>query len=197
MWAFVLERGPWPNFPVYVELEAVLRTFTVRRARWCWRVHLSAQDMSFFDVYWLALQFAFRELTSDVLDIALEVEDLEGVLAYRPWRRKQRASQYLNAISKNRIRPVPVDRTEDVERANRTYDVIEETPVVGVGGEHGLLFSQSLDLWVKIGREKIYVPVHDPTLYGALAGNHRTTPQLQKDDSGKWTLPDEGITLIG
>ena len=189
MWTFVQERGPWLHYPTHIDIEPRLLKVTVRQARWCWRVHLAAPDIFLLDAYGLAQNFSFREQARDVLAVPLEVDDLEAILAYRSWTGPGANKRYADAIKSERIRPVPKDRTSDVDLANRIGDVKNEIPIIGVGSETlGILFSQILDLRTKVGDAHLYLPVDDPDLFGALAGSHLTTPPLRQLDAGLFVL---------
>jgi hypothetical protein len=176
MWSFVQEHGPFPTIPSHVEMDSGLLTATVRQARWWWQVHLAAPDISLLDAYWLAQRFSFRELTHDILGVPFEVDDLEAVLAYRPWTGPRANKRYVDAINSKRIQPVPID---EVDLADRIGDATKQTPLIGIGGElGGRLYSQTLCLLVELNREKIYTDVSDPDLFGALSGRHPTTPKV-------------------
>ena len=56
---------------------------TVRQARWWWRVHLAAPDVTDpMDLFLLAQRFVIREILSDLLGQSAEMRDLDAHLAY-------------------------------------------------------------------------------------------------------------------
>jgi len=59
--------------------------YTGRHARWWWRVHQADPDLPINSVLTLASAFRSREYLHEVLGVPMELADLQGLLAYRPW----------------------------------------------------------------------------------------------------------------
>jgi hypothetical protein len=80
---------------------------TNRQARWWWRVHRAAPNLSFSEVNILTDDFVLRELDHEILGLPLEMADLQAFLAYRPWEGlpedDSRYEAYRQAINQGRI----------------------------------------------------------------------------------------------
>ena len=186
MWAFVNERGHIPDIPRSVD--STLPAGTTRQVRWWWRVHLAAPDMSLYDVYWLAQKFVFREQVEIVLGLPQPFDDLQALLAYRPWTSQSARERYQIAVHEGRISPVRglvagQGEEKDLAIAVKEAWSASEQPLIGFGGEmEGLLFSQILSVLVERGIREIHADVSDPNLFGALSSQHPTTPRFVQSD---------------
>ena len=98
---------------------------TFREALWCWRVHLALPDVGTVvgvqdDVWFLAKQFASREIFADVLAEPLYMADLESLLVYKPWldfhREEVRHQAYHRAVEEGAIPPL-LPRSELTSKA--------------------------------------------------------------------------------
>ena len=95
LWRFTVERG------VYSLEEMDLPT--VREVRWRWRIHLADLDLDMSGVLSLAWAFWAREIMQDLLEVPMELDDLEALLAYKPWQNNEMFEDYLRAIREQRI----------------------------------------------------------------------------------------------
>jgi len=82
------------------------RIYTGRHVRWWWRVHQADPDLRIDAVLALASAFRSREYRHEVLGLPLELADLQGLLAYRPWHSEHNCEIYLGAVSEGRIPPL-------------------------------------------------------------------------------------------
>ena len=73
----------WPKMP-----------FTLRQARWSWRVHLAASDLSPNRVIDVAQMFVQREIASTVLGSPEDMDELDAYLEYAPWRGEKEYDEY-------------------------------------------------------------------------------------------------------
>ena len=80
--------------------------YTGRHARWWWRVHQADPDLPINAVLALASAFSSREYLHEVLGLPMELADLQGLLAYRPWHSEHYCEIYLGAVSEGRIPPL-------------------------------------------------------------------------------------------
>lgn len=80
---------------------------SVRQLRWWHRVHMAAPDIGLNDSFWLSQRFVGREQMHDLLDEPLDMEDLDGHLAYRPWASPEERRAYLRAVEHGRVRRRP------------------------------------------------------------------------------------------
>jgi hypothetical protein len=139
MWWWVLEN----LYPKHGERP------TVRSVRWWWRVHQAAPDVRhYIDVWFLAQQFANRELVHEVLGEPLDLADLEARLAYKPWQGfpedQSRGEAYWAALEENRIPKVRQDSLDNIAAATAMGDAklaclwAEEAPHIA----HSILISQ-------------------------------------------------------
>ena len=76
---------------------------TVRQAKWCWRVHLSAPDLEFKDTWLKAQDFVYEERHHDSLGKPFDTLDLQADLAYGEWRSEDHRNRYHKAINEGRI----------------------------------------------------------------------------------------------
>ena len=86
--------------------------FTNREARWCWRVHHQAPDLSPGQVLSIASQYSYEEHLFDLIKHGMipgkgmspmEPEDsmvgfLNGLLTYQPWASDQNRRDFVSAI---------------------------------------------------------------------------------------------------
>lgn len=83
---------------------------TVRQVRWWWRVHVAAPEVPLRDLWYLAQRFVSRELAHHLLGVPLEMADLAGLLAYKPWKGwpddKSNLLRYRYAVEAGRIPPL-------------------------------------------------------------------------------------------
>lgn len=82
--------------------------FTVRQARWVWRISqaLLGEEVGIANIYYMAAAFSGREIAHDLLDIPLEMADLEGILAWTPWKSDEHQEGYYKAVRAGIIPPV-------------------------------------------------------------------------------------------
>lgn len=78
---------------------------TVREALWWWRVHQAAPEIArdmgvFFDIYWLASSFVFRDLNHELLGVPMETEELELRMAVKPWLNEERHKEYHQMVDR-------------------------------------------------------------------------------------------------
>jgi hypothetical protein len=76
---------------------------TVREAKWYWRVHLALPDLEPIDLIPIGTAFAFREYESQFSGGAIQVADLEGLLAWRPWLTEELRENYYKAVERGVI----------------------------------------------------------------------------------------------
>lgn len=83
-----------------------------RYAKWCWRVHLAAPEIGttvgkLSDVFFIAIQFGDREIFTEILEQPIDSEDLEALLAYKPWldvgETEERHGAYHRAVEQGTI----------------------------------------------------------------------------------------------
>ena len=122
MWAWVRESGPFPTFDMDFPLP------TIREVRWWWRIHLAihlseppsipkgksfnVQEWHYSQVWTISQLFLIRDLTSHLLGKPLELDDLEGYLAYRAYDPDHQPT-YLEAVEKGRVPPITVPPWEE------------------------------------------------------------------------------------
>ncbi len=99
MWASVIETNAFMTRGSKFNL---LRP-TARDARWWWRVHNAAPDLSLLKKRLLGSAFAFRERSHEILGSTLELGDLESYLAYKPWVSSKSQAIYERAIDQGHI----------------------------------------------------------------------------------------------
>lgn len=183
MWAFAEDGGIAPH--IARSENVLLGASTFRDAKWWWRVHLAVPDISLFDVHWLARIMTYLERTN----VPVPTDDFQVFLAYRPWMNHTVRKRYKQYISDNCIRPdMPASEvlTRDLTPGEDRFVAIlsEHNRFIraqlhlGLAAEYGILWSQMFHLFVKLGCYELRVDVSDPDLFGALSGNHPTTPQV-------------------
>lgn len=97
-----LEVFPNEIFPEYraEDEPRMVPPLTVREASWLWRLHRVASELDLFDAFWLTQWCCTRERAHAILrrgDEPVAFEDLEGLLAFAPWRSREACSRYLRA----------------------------------------------------------------------------------------------------
>ena len=124
MWVFVLKRQSLVERAVGTQARIgtgppigvpPMPAPTVREARWWWRVHLAAPDLSNAKVWNLGNTFSLCEMAHHVLGRPSELGDLEAYLAYRPWTSDQAQKEYQRAIEAGHI---PGLRTDVIDIAS-------------------------------------------------------------------------------
>ena len=116
---------------------------TWREMRWAWRVHqaLGGEAVMVYgdhvrpeyrlghylgDVEGVSAAFATRELVHHVLGEKLDLADLEGFLAYRPWEGHEERWRYLRAVEEGFIPGVrKIDLPEGLRALRQTYEDVE------------------------------------------------------------------------
>jgi hypothetical protein len=79
--------------------------FTVRAAKWCWRIHLTAPELAPTDLWLLAQKYIRRELNTEILGQPLDMRDLDEYLGYRPWTSEEHRNRYKKAVQEGRVSP--------------------------------------------------------------------------------------------
>jgi hypothetical protein len=101
------------SIPEDIEPEAARSRPTYRDALWWWRIHLACPEIhDLLDIQWLAAAFTMRELRHEVLERPLVTEDLEAVLALKPWLSEDHHESYHDAVDSG---AVPEIHTQDGE----------------------------------------------------------------------------------
>ena len=88
-------------------------TFTNSEAKWCWRVHLAAPELSPLHVLTVAKDYNFRNVTTDFIQNGFllggnlrnsrsqadQIEQfLNGLLLYKPWLSRQSSREFVDNI---------------------------------------------------------------------------------------------------
>ena len=90
---------PWEATPLLLRLARSHATqLTNCVARWCWRVHIGAPDLSDGDTFGLGKEYADRDWLGRILKTEPYFDDLDGVLTYQPWKSQESYTQYVQAI---------------------------------------------------------------------------------------------------
>lgn len=127
--AYILEK--WAYFQEELLGYQEPSPLSIRQVKWWLRVHLAAPDIGTEDTFWLAQRFVMREQLHDVLGLEIKMDDLEGHLAYAPWRDDWSRMRYLRAVEEGRIRAVPdVERLDQLAQLKRT--ALADTRPVGM-----------------------------------------------------------------
>ena len=102
--------------------------YSGRHARWWWRVHQAAPDLRFDAVLAIAFKFSSREHMHEVLGLPIDLADLQGFLAYRPWQSEGHCETYLRAIFERRVQSLNGVDLNDAD----TLAIFEQIPSDGV-----------------------------------------------------------------
>jgi hypothetical protein len=103
MWAQLNESEAGFDLDSTYSRKVQTAELTVRQAKWCWRVHLSAPDLGFRDTWQKAQDFVYEERRCDFLGKPFDAEDLWAYLAYGEWRSEDHRKRYRKAVNERRI----------------------------------------------------------------------------------------------
>ena len=90
---------PWEATPLLLKLtKGHADQLTNRVAKWCWRAHIAAPNLSDGHTFDLGKEYADREWLGGVLKVEPNFDDLDGSLIYQPWKSQESYAEYVQAV---------------------------------------------------------------------------------------------------
>ena len=83
-------------------------TATVRQARWWWRVHCAAPDLTANMKWKFGFECAMREQVYELLDEPFDLSDVQGYLAFGEWRQDAAEGEYARLVNEESLPPLTV-----------------------------------------------------------------------------------------